>query len=90
MTQTILKFPLVVADEQTVDLALGATILSVQFAGGGPLTLWALIDPDAAVETRTIRIYGTGQPFDAAPGTYLATVRRGPLDWRVFDGGVMP
>lgn len=85
--RTILKFPLTTDPTQTVELGFGATILSVQFEGGGPLTLWASLDPDETTEGRAIRLYGTGETLDTVAGVYLATVRRGAIEWHVYDAG---
>jgi hypothetical protein len=46
-----------------LDLPHGAQILSVQMLDGAP-HLWAIVSPDAALETRTFRLLPTGLLFD--------------------------
>lgn len=56
---TIYKYPLHVADIQEVKLPAGATPLTVEVQHGS-LCLWAFVDTNASLETRTIYMYGTG------------------------------
>ena len=42
-----------------LELPVGAEILCIQTQYNEP-TLWALVDPDAPMESRRIRTYGTG------------------------------
>jgi hypothetical protein len=63
--RTIYKYPLKqLTDEQTIELPVGAEILTVQPQGEDDdvmLWLWALIDPAAeTTKERTIAIHATG------------------------------
>jgi len=62
---TIWKFPIETIDKQEVKIPGGGLILCVQTQGGNPC-LWALVNPDRATETRSIRIHGTGHSVPAA------------------------
>lgn len=57
--KTIWKFPLRVADKQTIEMPAGAQILSVQ-SQGETACLWARVDSDAPKEPRVVAIFGTG------------------------------
>ncbi len=56
---TIWKFPLLTITPQSIMMPKGAQILSCQMQGVVPC-LWAIVDPDAALEARTVHIIGTG------------------------------
>jgi hypothetical protein len=56
---TIWKYPLKAVERQVVEMPKGATILSVQ-TQHGDVCIWALVDPEAKKESRTIWIVGTG------------------------------
>lgn len=72
--RAIWKFPLVVTDEQTVNLPKGAQALAVQVQHGQPC-LWALVDPDAPIAAVGIRMHGTGHtiPDDLEGYSYIGT-----------------
>lgn len=98
---TIYKYDLNITDRQILQLPVDAQILSIQQqnttpvygADGRPvlnntLQLWALVDPDAALEQRHFIIVGTGNPMpDGAAGYHLATVvtAGGALVWHIFE-----
>lgn len=48
--------------------------LAVRWHGKEGPTLWARVDPHSATKTVRIRIYGTGEPLEDPPGSYLGTV----------------
>lgn len=90
---TIYKYPLQIADVQTVMVPEDAEPLSVQLQGD-VLCLWMLVDPEAAALPRTIHIRGTGHPIEGVGehgliGDYVGTVQMagGLLVWHVFDEG---
>ena len=68
----ILKWTLATTDRQSFQMPKGAQILSVQ-AQGENAQLWTLCDPSAPPEMRHFAIYGTGNPIDGAPGSYIGT-----------------
>jgi hypothetical protein len=75
----IWKFPFQVADIVTISMPIGADILSVQVQRDMP-AIWAKVDPQAPVEGRQFRCFGTGQPLpDMASWSFLGTVQ-------LFDG----
>ena len=83
----VFKYPLALADTQSVEIPDGGTILAVQDQAG-QLCLWALVDPARPAASRQIEIRGTGH---AVPGggemAYLGTVQQasGGLVWHVFE-----
>lgn len=99
MTHTVYRYRLTITDEQTVSMPEGAVILSVArrdypqlpmlgVGGDEPLDMWALVDPDAPVRPRRIRIAGTGHPLDDVDQLeFLGTVQvvQGQLVFHVFE-----
>jgi hypothetical protein len=63
MKKTIWKFPLKVADRQTIKMPSGAQILSVMANFNTPY-IYALVIPDAEPEERFIEIFGTGHDIN--------------------------
>lgn len=85
---TIWKYELKIADEQTIRMPIGATILSVGLQGG-LLVMWAKVDPAkwgaGRAEDRTIYVMGTGNPFDEDAKQFIGTVQMpNGLVWHVF------
>jgi len=81
---TIWKFPLAPADVIEVEMPEGAVILAVQTQQEVPC-LWAIVDPDAPLEKRTILMMGTGHPraeFDGKLTRITPEAR-----WKVVDSG---
>jgi hypothetical protein len=81
---TIWKFPLQVADRQTVMMPGGAAILTAQMQSG-QLCLWAQVEATQTKTPRVIRIFGTGHGIPDADNDYIGTVQMGPLVWHVFE-----
>lgn len=69
----VFKYPLEMADSQTISVPRGAQLLTVQIQHN-LATLWALCDPDAPLAPLEIDMVGTGY---TAPEnmSYLATVQ---------------
>ncbi len=85
--KTIWKFPLEVTAVQYVGMPRGSEILSVD-SQRDTVCLWAMVDPDAAKEVRTIRIFGTGHPVgDEEKLVYLgmAKILHESLIFHVFE-----
>lgn len=83
---TVHKFPLKFAGHQTIEMPVGAKTLHLEVQHD-QLCLWALVNTDAKIETRTLNMYGTGHPVDTAKsithiGTFLEA--NGNLVWHVF------
>lgn len=55
-----------------LELPKGAKILCVKMQAGEPC-IWALVNPSAEKEIRTIVTYGTGHKLPDNPGTYIDT-----------------
>ena len=78
--KVIWKWPI----EPVLMMPAGCQVLDVQ-QQGGVLTLWALVDPNAATNPRHFRVYGTGEELPDNPGDYVATAQVGPMVWHVFE-----
>lgn len=82
----IWKFPINIIDEQEVEMPHGAEILSAQMQGE-ELCLWALVSPACNKTSRTIEIFGTGNPITPATRKFIGTAQMfgGRLVWHVFE-----
>lgn len=87
----IYKYDVRMREEFVVMLPIGAEILSVQTQGSdGEPKMWVLVDPDANLETRRFRIFGTGHEIDAQLALqFIATfqVDDGHLVFHLFEAG---
>ena len=83
---SIRKYPLRIADEQTIDFPEGAEVLAVQVQKGTPC-LWVRVDPAAPKTPRKIITHGTGHPVPETTGRYIGTyqIEGGALVFHVFD-----
>lgn len=83
---TIWKYPLIIEDEQTLQMPRGAVILSAQVQHGS-LFLWAMVDPTQPHDERDIVIIGTGMEFHADALNYIGTAQMaaGALVWHIFE-----
>lgn len=83
----VFKYPLVIADRQSIQLPEMAEILSVQFQGDD-LVLWAAVNPALPRMRQEIVIAGTGHPIDLRGLQFIATAQdpASGLVWHVFSG----
>lgn len=82
---TIWKYPLMPTEEQVIDMPGNARILYVDNQGEF-VTLWAMVEPDAASEPRKFRIVGTGHDADPdLPYIGSCQLHKGSLVWHVFE-----
>lgn len=84
MSYRVWKYPLEITDRQAVTMPVGAQGLSVMVQDG-QLFLYAFVDPDRPVGFMPIRIIGTGNPIERAPGDFIGTVSMPPHVWHVFE-----
>ena len=82
--KTIYKYKLLLDDVQTVEMPVGANILSAQMQNG-ELCLWAEVDDEKPTEYRSIWIYGTGHLMDDALVRYISTVQDRSFVWHVYE-----
>lgn len=84
---TIYKYSLQLVDDPDIVLPQGARILTVQAQHETPC-IWALVDPEAALEPVGFRVVGTGHPFPDADDwpAYVGTFQLmgGQLVFHVF------
>jgi hypothetical protein len=84
MPMTIWKYPLRITDEQILKVPENASALHVG-AQDDDLCLWVLLDPEAPLISRTVRIYGTGHPLDGDLAQFhVGTAQVGYGVWHVF------
>ncbi len=78
---------IMIQDETILHMPGGAKILTVQMQNGVPY-VWVLVNPDAMMARRTIRVFGTGHPIPSGyDDHHIGSVQDGALVWHVFDGG---
>jgi hypothetical protein len=83
--QTIYKYPLLILDEQELEMPMGAGLMTVQMQRGQPC-LWVLVDTRNTMEKRKVLIRGTGHPATDV-GRYIATfqMKGGELVFHAFE-----
>lgn len=83
--KTIFKYPLAIADVQTLKLPHFAQPLSVQIQHREP-QLWALVDTSAPVGEYEVLMYGTGHKVAELPvgHEFLGTIQWGSLVFHYF------
>lgn len=86
MKKVVYKYGVETTGEFTVNLPLGAEILTVQIQSEIPF-MWALVDPDAKQEPRRFRLVGTGHPINNGALTYIDTfqLQGGRLIFHLFE-----
>lgn len=90
MNKTIYKYNLKVMGRQTIELPIGAEILTIQSQYENPC-LWALVDPENTdSKSRVIEMFGTGHPVGYDMGVsrkYISTfqLNGGQLVFHVFE-----
>jgi len=88
---TIWKFELPIEDQPSIDMPIGARILSVgvqNAATDRKLMLWAYIPKtEVKTETRYFFVLGTGNPipWDLSESAFVGTVQMGSHIWHVWD-----
>lgn len=80
--RAIFKYPIHIADRQTVSMPAGAVPLTVQMQHGLPC-LWAAVDTSQPEEQVPIGMCGTGHPMPE--GKYIGTVQDEGFVWHYFD-----
>lgn len=82
----VFKYPVEIDGKFSLLLPMEAKILAVQIQHDKPC-LWALVDPNAPVETRSFRLAGTGHPIDEESLEYIGTFQMasGSLIWHLFE-----
>jgi len=84
----IFKYPLKEEMEQHIGMPMGAKILCAKTINNA-IYLWAIVDPDAQIETRVIHVIGTGWDMTLKHErlSYINTVEQcgGSLIWHIFE-----
>lgn len=85
-SDTIWKFPLVVADRQEIEIPAGFQILTLQTQHDNPC-MWVLVNPSAPKVKILFEIFGTGHPVPIhAERKYIGTFQlRNQLVFHCFQ-----
>jgi hypothetical protein len=83
---TVWKYNIAIDDYQQFAMPSGAQPLCVQMQGSFA-QLWALVDPDAQVETRYFRLAGTGHQIDDTNPRYIGSfqMNNGVFIFHLFE-----
>jgi hypothetical protein len=83
--RTIYKYPLLILDEQEIEMPMGAGLMTVQMQHGQPC-LWAIVDTLNPPEKRKVLIRGTGHTAEGL-GRYISTfqMKGGELVFHAFE-----
>lgn len=87
MSKTIWKFDIPFQDEFTLQMPMGAELLTIQTQHNFP-KIWAIVEPNATVDNRTFRTIGTGHFMpEGKIGIYIGTyqIHQGDLVFHVFE-----
>lgn len=82
---TIHKYDIETVDMTYVDMPAGAIILDVQYQSEIGVVLWARVDTEQPLVSRTFYGVMTGKKLARDPGVYLATIQVGPIDMHYFE-----
>lgn len=80
-SRTVFKYSLDAADDQTIDMPVGAVILHAAEQDGVPC-VWALVDMQNISEPRRFFTHGTGHRLHSDAKTYVGTVH-------MYDGAIV-
>jgi hypothetical protein len=80
---TVYKYPLELAELQSIKLPYRAEVLKVAHDAGGQLCIWAQVDTTLPTVSTLITISGTGSPVPAKH-EFLDTVFDGQFVWHVW------
>lgn len=80
------KYQLLSAGLHQISAPIGVEFLSVQVQTGKPC-IWALVDPDAKIQTIWLRVAGTGEPIAEMITRFIGTFQLygGTLVLHVFE-----
>ena len=83
---TIWKFEFEVADEATVEMPVGAEILSVGMQVQHTICIWAKVDDKEKSQKRVFYARGTGHSIGWMPvgAEFIGTVIDGEFVWHIF------
>jgi hypothetical protein len=82
--KTVWKFPLVIADEQTIATPIGSKPIYINLDPNGIPCVWCDVDSDNLFDGKVkILIRGTGHPSPENV-TYLGSFIQGPFVWHVY------
>jgi len=73
MGKAIFKYTLDADRSSDLLMPVGAKILHVH-GQNDEMCVWAIVDPDAPMETRKFSIYGTGHPMNDEPEVYIGSL----------------
>lgn len=90
--KTILRYTVPLGPVADVPMPAGAAVISAAPSRrrDDGLEVWAVVDPDAAAETRRFHVFAPGAEIHPdQDGTFVATVdtHEGGYTWHLYDGG---
>jgi hypothetical protein len=83
--RTIWRFDFPVTDRVTVAMPEGTVILKGVGTRGPELSVWGEVDKARPWANRTLRVVGTGNPFDARGHVHVGSIVVDPFVWHVYE-----
>lgn len=83
----IYKYEVPITENPTINMEVGAKILSFQIQRGKPV-IWALVNPNAPTEERWFTLVGTGMDLpEYGDLEFIGTIQMesGDLVWHLFE-----
>ena len=86
MSKSVWKYEIIPSDVIRIEMPVDAKVLFVAAQNNNPF-LWAEVTPEAPIEAREFRAYGTGHILPDDPGHYLGTVMlfKGELVFHIYE-----
>lgn len=84
--KTIYKYPTPTSFDpvRTIELPIGAEIVTVGLDPVGEFCMWALVDPTAEPENRMFVLVGTGHPI-THDVNYIGSIKDGQFMWHILE-----
>lgn len=80
----IWKYPFEKDWHFTIEMPVGAEIISAQDQGG-QMCMWVIADPGNGLEMRQFAIAGTGHDMTDEMVEFIATIQMPPYVWHLFE-----
>lgn len=88
---TIYKYKLNKSGINQIQMPMDASVISVGLDPKDDICIWAIVDTEKNMDTRTFFVAGTGwditeELLEFSEINYLGTVKQGSFMWHIFEG----
>lgn len=84
--KAIHKYPISIANEQEIQMPLGAEILHAGLDPQNAPCIWAKVDTDNPIGLVNVHVVGTGHAIEFENGDHVGSFIQHPFVWHVFAG----